>query len=174
MRKMILGVIIVSLFLIAFSGVSARGDNNDFNDDYVIFTVGRSVFSGNFERSPHNGEVLYPDEDWPFMIQSITFTKVFARNKSTGETELLFEMRMLFDAKANNRWTQFADYVDHFEIVSWQDFVSWQVEKTPEEINSINKGHAMTDANKAMTNYSKEREHLMEDDRVYRVTEYIK
>ena len=93
MKKMILGVIIMSLFLSAFSGVSARGDNNDFYDGYVFFTVGRSVFSGDFERSPHNGEVLYTHENWPMVVQNIAFTKVFARNKSTGETELLFEMR---------------------------------------------------------------------------------
>ena len=34
MKKMILIVIVMSLFLSAFSGVSARGDNNDFYDDY--------------------------------------------------------------------------------------------------------------------------------------------
>jgi len=76
---------------------------------------------------------------------------------------------MLFDANANNRWTQFADCVGQFEIVSWRDFRSWQDEKTPEETNSINKGHMMTGANKAMTNYSKQRDFLMEDDRVHRV-----
>ena len=93
MKKMILGVIVWSIFLCAFSGVSARGDNNDFYDDHVFFTVGRSVFQGHFERSPHNGEVLYTHENWPYIILDIAFTKVFARNKSTGETELLFEMR---------------------------------------------------------------------------------
>jgi|GEM_PF-2416028 len=91
----ILGVIIMSLFLNACSGVSANDDDNDFYNENAFFLARRSVFGGegNFERSPHSNEVLYTPGGDPWQNQGITFTSIFARSKSTGETELLFEAR---------------------------------------------------------------------------------
>ena len=76
------------------------------------------------------------------------------------------EMRMVFDANKNNSWTKFDEYNNVFERVSKADFEDWQKGRSPEEINSINRGLAKTTVNnRTMTSYSKQREYLMSYDR---------
>ena len=89
--KKILGVIVMSLLFSTLLNVHAKRDNRDFYKENVIFIVKRHVFYGDFQMSSLSDKVLYTENSR--YISDITFTKVFARSKLTGKTELLFEMR---------------------------------------------------------------------------------
>jgi len=93
MKKTVIGLLIMSLFLGTFSTAFAQGSRNDNHDEYLFFTVTRDVFSGYFEMSAHNDEVLFTQIAPIRGRRNIEFTSMFARNKQTGNTELLFEMR---------------------------------------------------------------------------------
>ena len=95
MKKATGVIILLSVFLCAFSSIAGKSENKDDYSDMIFYTVKRDVFYGYFERSSDSDEVLYIDET--IYVNSITFTKVFMRSKSTGRTELLFEMK-------NNIW----------------------------------------------------------------------
>ena len=87
----ILGVIIMSLFLGACSGVSASDDNNNFHNENIIFTTHRGVFVGDFIMSSFDNEVLYTRDSRYYT--DIAFTRFLTRNKTTGETEVLFQIK---------------------------------------------------------------------------------
>ena len=91
MKKTIGVIIVMGLFLSAFSGIPVESERAEYYSDFIYYTIKRDVYSGIFDRIPFSDEVIYSEGLRGY--RNIVFTKVFARIKSTGRTELLFEFR---------------------------------------------------------------------------------
>ena len=91
MKKATGVIIVLCVFLSAFTGIHGENVRAEDYSDCVFYTVKRDVFYGYFERSFTSEKVLYTEGYVRY--ENIVYTKMFARCKSTGQSELLYEVR---------------------------------------------------------------------------------